>query len=172
MFALLFLCVFALGQESLYDFTVESIDGTEFPLHSLRGSVSLVVNVASLCGFTESGYTSMSRLWDEYGNGKFHILAFPSNEFGRQEPWTEPEIQRFTKEKYDVSFPVLQKVQVNGPHTHPVFQFLKQYFPGDVSWNFHGIWLVDGDGVPMRRYNAPNWEVIERDIKNALKSVE
>jgi glutathione peroxidase len=127
---------------------------------SLRGHVTLVVNVASQCGFTPQ-YQQVQALHEAYESQGLRILAFPCNQFGGQEPGSDDQIQQFCKLTYDVSFPVLAKVQVNGPDSDPVFVHLKKQAPGllgseGIKWNFTKF-LADRSGRVVDRF-APNAE--------------
>jgi len=140
---------------------------------SLRGHVTLVVNVASQCGFTPQ-YKQLQALHEAYESQGLRILAFPCNQFGGQEPGSDDQIQQFCKLTYDVSFPVLAKVQVNGPDSDPVFVHLKKQAPGllgseGIKWNFTKF-LIDTDGRVVERY-APTTSpsAIAKDIEPLLK---
>jgi glutathione peroxidase len=130
-------------------------DGTFFEFETLRGHPTLVVNVASHCGFTPQ-YKQLEHLYRTYSTKGFHLLAFPCNQFGGQEPGSDQQIQEFCKLNYDVTFPVLAKIQVNGPDADPVFVYLKKQAPGllgseGIKWNFTKF-LVDGEGKVIERY--------------------
>lgn len=144
-----------MAMTALYDLTATSIDGTPRSLAEFQGSVLLVVNVASRCGFTPQyrGLEAMYRSRVELG---FSILGFPCDQFGHQEPGTEEEIQAFCSSEYDVTFPLFAKIEVNGPDAHPVFEYLKNQAPGlfgtrSIKWNFTKF-LVDRDGRVVRRF--------------------
>lgn len=157
---------------NLYSFTVQSSDGQQAQLDKYKGQVVLVVNVASKCGFT-SQYKGLEELYKKYQSQGFVILGFPCNQFGSQEPGTDSEIQQFCSLTYDVSFPVMAKVEVNGSNASPVYQWLKESAPGllgteFIKWNFTKF-LIGKDGQVIKRY-APNDEPskIDADIKKAL----
>ncbi len=140
---------------SLYQFSARRIDGTEQSLADYQGQVLLIVNVASRCGFTPQ-YAGLERLWRTYRDRGFAVLGFPCNQFGHQEPGTEPEIAAFCQTQYDVSFPLFAKIEVNGPGTHPLYRFLKSAAPGflgteAIKWNFTKF-LIDRQGKVVRRY--------------------
>jgi glutathione peroxidase len=143
---------------SVFDFTVRAADGTPHPLAQYRGRVLLIVNTASRCGFT-SQYEGLEALFlERYAQG-LTVLAFPCNQFGKQEPGEEVEIVRFCSVTYDVTFPVLAKVKVNGPGTEPLFDHLKRARSGllgtrSIKWNFTKF-LVGRDGKVVDRY-APS----------------
>lgn len=122
------------------------------------GQVVLVVNTASQCGFTPQ-YQELQELYQSYHDRGFVVLAFPCNQFGGQEPGTNDEIKEFCQLNYGVSFPVMEKIEVNGTHTHPVFAYLKKECPGilgteKIKWNFTKF-LIDREGKPYKRY-APS----------------
>ena len=125
---------------SLFDFAPKAADGTPYPLDQHRGQVVLVVNTASKCGFTPQ-YEGLEALWRKHREEGLVVLGFPCNQFGAQEPGDAGEIAQFCSLTYDVSFPVLAKVEVNGAGTDPVFAHLKQEKPGllgtkGIKWNF------------------------------------
>jgi glutathione peroxidase len=130
-------------------------EGGTRPLAMYRGSVLLVVNTASRCGFTPQ-YEGLEALQRRYGPRGFQVLAFPCNQFGKQEPGDAAEIANFCTTKYEVSFPVFGKIEVNGAGADPVFRFLKHAAPGAlgteaVKWNFTKF-LVGRDGRVVARY--------------------
>jgi glutathione peroxidase len=158
---------------SIHDFVVKSAAGQDQDLSAYKGQVVLVINVASKCGFTPQ-YKGLEELNQKFAERGLVILGFPCNQFGAQEPGNDQEIQSFCKLTYDVSFPIMSKIDVNGEHTAPLFQFLKSSAPGllgteMVKWNFTKF-LVGKDGKVIKRY-APNTEpaALEADIINALK---
>jgi glutathione peroxidase len=137
--------------------TVRTIDGVEQPLVDYAGKVLLIVNVASQCGFTPQ-YTGLETLWRTYGDRGLVVLGFPCNQFGHQEPGDEQEIRHFCSTKYDVSFPMFAKVEVNGPKADPLFRELKRAAPGilgseAIKWNFTKF-LVDRTGKVVKRYGS------------------
>ncbi len=143
---------------SIYDFSAKTIDGAEQSLSKYKGQVLLVVNVASECGFTPQ-YKGLEALHRKLARKGLAILAFPCNQFGKQEPGDEAEIKNFCSTKYDVSFPLFAKIDVNGAKAHPLYKFLKREAKGllrseAVKWNFTKF-LVDRNGKVVRRY-APN----------------
>ncbi|KAK9130329.1 hypothetical protein Sjap_010816 [Stephania japonica] len=162
----------AAAEKSIHDFTVKDIDGKDVSLSKFKGKVLLVVNVASRCGLTSSNYTELSHIYKKYKPQGFEILAFPCNQFGGQEPGSNPEIKNFACTLFKAEFPIFDKVDVNGPFTAPVYQFLKSSsggFLGDViKWNFEKF-LVDKNGKVVERY-APTTSPfqIEKDIKKLL----
>jgi glutathione peroxidase len=157
------------------DFTtipIKAADGSNTDLSSHKGEVMLIVNVASKCGFTPQ-YEGLEALQRRYGDQGFTVLGFPCNQFGAQEPGNAEEIANFCKLTYDVSFPVMGKIDVNGDDTAPIYQHLKDEAPGllgskAIKWNFTKF-LVDRSGKVLKRY-APQTkpEELTRDIEALL----
>ncbi len=147
-------------------------DGTDTPLAEFRGQVLLVVNTASACGFTPQ-YAGLEALQRDYGPRGFSVLAFPCNQFGKQEPGDDASIAAFCETRFQVSFPLFAKIEVNGPQAHPLFQALKAAQPGllgseGIKWNFTKF-LIDRQGEVVGRYaptTAP--ERIRGDIEKLL----
>ena len=159
---------------SIYDFEALSIDGKPAQLASQRGQVMLIVNTASACGFTPQ-FEGLEKLWADYREQGFVVIGFPSNEFGGQDPGSNEQIASFCQLNYGVSFPMMQKVKVNGGEAHPLWQWLKAQKPGllgteGIKWNFTKF-LVGRDGTVLKRY-APNDTPasIRKDIEAALKA--
>ena len=143
--------------QTIYDFKVNDINGQEISLSQFKGKVLLVVNVASKCGFTPQ-YKGLEELYKEFGD-QVVVLGFPCNQFGAQEPGNAEEIKSFCSLSYGVTFPMFEKIDVNGPKAHPLYQFLKESKPGllgteAIKWNFTKF-LVDKNGEVVKRY-APN----------------
>ncbi|PLR98915.1 glutathione peroxidase [Bacillus sp. T33-2] len=139
----------------VYSFEAKKIDGANVQLDEFEGKVLLVVNTASKCGFTPQ-YKELQDMYDTYNDRGLEILGFPCNQFGSQEPGTEEEIQGFCELNYGVSFPMFAKVDVNGEHAHPLFQYLAEQAPGlmgtkAIKWNFTKF-LVDRNGKVVSRY--------------------
>ncbi len=160
--------------KTFFDFTVKDAKNHDVGLSSYDGKIVLVVNVASKCGFTPQ-YKGLEELYQKYKDRGFLIIGFPCNQFGFQEPGTDDEIQSFCKTTYDVSFPVLAKVDVNGSETAPIYDYLKSSAPGilgteAIKWNFTKF-LIGADGKVIKRY-APQTEPSEiaHDIELALGS--
>ena len=140
---------------TLFDFTCNSIEGTSTPLAKYKNQVVLVVNVASRCGFTPQ-YAGLEDLYKQFQDRGFVILGFPCNQFKGQEPGDAAEIESFCQANFGVTFPMFAKVEVNGPHAAPVFEYLKDAGRGilgtkKVKWNFTKF-LVDRSGVLVRRF--------------------
>jgi glutathione peroxidase len=155
-----------------YDFSAKTLTGQDKPLADFRGQALLIVNVASRCGFTPQ-YEGLEALQDAHGSRGFTVLGFPCDQFGHQEPGDEAEIERFCTLTYGVSFPMFAKIEVNGPHAHPLWRFLASAKRGllgtsRIKWNFTKF-LVGRDGLPIARY-APAVEPgkIAPDIETAL----
>ena len=139
---------------NVHDFTVKRADGSAWPLRELAGPV-LIVNVASKCGFTPQ-YAGLEKLHRDYGPRGLTVIGFPCNQFGGQEPGDAAAIASFCSLTYDVTFPVLAKVDVNGSAAEPLFDYLKKAQPGlmgtqAIKWNFTKF-LVDDMGEPVARY--------------------
>lgn len=144
-------------EPSVFDFSARTIAGNDLSLDTFRGRVLLVVNVASRCGYTGQ-YAQLEQIYRRFRHRGFAVLGFPCNQFGRQEPGTEPEIQAFCSRTYDITFPLFAKVDVNGPDAHPLFAFLKAeqggWFGSAIRWNFTKF-LVDRTGRVLERYGPP-----------------
>lgn len=159
-------------EKTIYDFTVKDIDGKDVALNKFKGKVLLIVNVASRCGLTTSNYSELSHLYEKYKTQGFEILAFPCNQFGGQEPGSNPDIKQFACTRFKAEFPIFDKVDVNGPNTAPVYQFLKANaggFLGDlIKWNFEKF-LLDKNGKVVERYPPTTSPFqIEKDIQKLL----
>jgi glutathione peroxidase len=157
---------------TVYDFSAQTLAGQDKALADFRGQALLIVNVASRCGFTPQ-YEGLEELQGAYEQKGFSVLGFPCNQFGHQEPGDEAEIERFCTLNYEVTFPMFAKIEVNGPHAHPLYAFLKTARRGVlgtawIKWNFTKF-LVGRDGAPIARY-APTVEpeAIAPDIEKAL----
>jgi glutathione peroxidase len=143
---------------SLYDISAARLDGSSQRLSDFCGQVMLIVNTASKCGFTPQ-YAALEQLYSEFHQHGFEILGFPCNQFGAQEPGTANEIGEFCQRNYGVTFPMFEKIEVNGPGAHPLYQLLKAARPGllglqRIKWNFTKF-LVDRQGQTVSRH-APN----------------
>jgi len=173
-----------------YDFTVSDATGSPVSLGDYAGKVLLIVNVASKCGLTPQ-YEGLEELYREYKGRGLEVLGFPSNQFKGQEPGTDEEIQDFCKTTYDVTFPVLAKIDVNGPDADPLYKWLRAEAPAgtdpgaeeflervkdliddpepdSVRWNFNKF-LVGRDGNVIKRYEPPiTPDVIKADLEQYL----
>ena len=157
---------------SIYDFTATSLGGKSADLAACKGKVLLVVNVASQCGFTPQ-YEGLETIYETYRARGFEVLAFPCNQFGSQEPGDSGQIAAFCESKFGVTFPMFEKVAVNGDGAHPLFKWLKGEAPGifgtkDIKWNFTKF-LVDRSGKVVARF-APTTkpDSITGDIEKLL----
>lgn len=155
----------------LGDFTAEALTGGEVDLGDYEGKVVLVVNTASECGFTPQ-YEGLEQLYRDLQEQGLVVLGFPSDQFGHQEPGTEAEIAEFCQRNYGVSFPMFAKIEVNGPGTHPLYQWLKSekkgMIGGAIKWNFTKF-LIGRDGTVLARYaSTTKPEDIRADIERAL----
>ena len=157
---------------TVHDFVARSIDGRSVPLANFKGRVLLVVNTASACGFTPQ-FAGLEQLHQAYGPKGLAVIGFPCNQFGSQDPGSNEEISQFCQMNYGVSFPMMEKVAVNGPGADPLFQWLRTEAPGllgskSIKWNFTKF-LVGKDGAVIRRYapqDAPS--ALKGDIEKAL----
>ena len=137
------------GQTSLSDFTVKDIDGKDFNMSSLKGKKVLIVNVASKCGLTPQ-YEKLQQLYEKYKDNNFVIVGFPANDFGAQEPGTNEEIKEFCTRNYNVSFPVMSKIEVTGDNKAPIYKWLTEKSENkkadsEVQWNFQKF-MIDENG--------------------------
>lgn len=161
----------SLSGTPIYSFTLADIDGQPLSLSQFEGKVLLLVNTASFCGNTPQ-YGGLQELYDRYQNQGLEILAFPANNFGKQEPGSNEEIKTFCYTKYALTFPLFSKISVKGEDTHPLYQYLTQEspFPGEIEWNFQKF-LVDRKGSVIARYRPgmkPLSRMIVEDIETAL----
>lgn len=160
--------------QSVLDFTMKGIDGKAVDLSDYKGKVILLVNVASKCGFTPQ-YEGLQALHEKYKDQGLVVVGVPANEFGKQEPGTDAEIQQFCKLNYDVTFPMLSKIVVKGESIHPLYAFLTRKetnpkFAGEIAWNFTKF-LVDRDGKVIARFEPkedPGSEKVVEAIEAAL----
>ena len=156
---------------TLYEFSATSIGGQRADFEARRGKVFLIVNTASACGFTPQ-FEGLEQLWRDYAERGLVVVGFPCNQFGNQDPGSDAEIEGFCQLNYGVSFPMMAKVDVNGPNAHALWQWLKKEAPGllgdAVKWNFTKF-LVGRDGRVLQRF-APNTApaAIRADVEAAL----
>jgi glutathione peroxidase len=157
---------------SLYDIPVTTIDGEPTTLAAHRGEVLLVVNVASQCGMTPQ-YEGLEALYRTHRDAGLTVLGFPCDQFGHQEPGSEADIKAFCSTRYDVTFPMFAKIEVNGEGAHPLYQHLKSEKPGllgseSIKWNFTKF-LVGRDGRVIKRFAPTDTPAsIEGDVRQAL----
>jgi len=140
---------------TIYDIPLQDIDGKATTLGQFHGKVLLIVNVASHCGFTPQ-YAGLEALYQKYKDQGLVICGFPCNQFGGQEPGTDTEIKSFCTLKYDVTFPMFHKLEVNGENRHPLYVLLAgkdSPFPGDIGWNFTKF-LIGRDGKILNRFSS------------------
>jgi glutathione peroxidase len=141
--------------DNFFDFVVKDAKGADYPLSQHKGKYILVVNVASKCGFTPQ-YKGLEEVYEKFKSKGLMVIGFPCNQFGAQEPGSNDEIQNFCSVNYGVTFPVLDKIDVNGADTAPVYQFLKSSAPGvlgteAIKWNFTKF-LISPDGKVLERF--------------------
>jgi len=140
---------------TIYNFKANSIDGNEVELSDYKGKLIIIVNTASECGNTPQ-YKGLEELYQLYKAKGLEILAFPCNQFGQQEPGSSEEIKKFCSDNYSVSFPIFEKVDVNGENSHPLFKYLRENAKGlltnDIKWNFTKF-MVNRDGEVIKRYS-------------------
>lgn len=156
---------------SIYDFTLKDSYGDEVALSDFKGKVLLIVNTASKCGFTPQ-FEGLEKLYTELADKGLEILGFPSNQFANQDPGSNEEIRDFCVLNYGVSFPIFEKIDVNGDNAAPLYQYLKKEKGGfggkNIKWNFTKF-LVDRDGQVVKRYaSAKTPEAIRDDIIKLL----
>lgn len=157
-----------------YGTKVRTLKGQDSDLKDYQGKVLLIINTASKCGFTPQ-YAGLEKLYEDLADQGLAVLGFPCNQFGKQEPGKSADIEEFCQLNYGVSFPMFEKVEVNGPNTHPLYATLKAAKPGlmgtkAIKWNFTKF-LVSKEGEVLKRY-APNAEpsAIRGDIEAALRA--
>ncbi len=168
---ILFCTMIDVSTKSIHQFTVNDINGKEVSLSKYEGKVLLIVNTASKCGFTPQ-LEGMKKIYDEFKDQGFEVLAFPSNDFAGQEPLDGADIQEFCMVKYQAEYPIFEKIQVKGKDAHPLYQFLSnKKLNGNVSstpkWNFHK-YLVGKDGTVRDFY----YSITQPDAKKVKKAVK
>ena len=156
---------------SLYDIPVNRLDGTPSSLGDFEGKVALVVNVASQCGLTPQ-YEQLEKIYEDYGERGFTVLGFPCNQFGAQEPGTAEEIQQFCTTNYGVTFPLFEKIEVNGDGRHAIYDELTSVSDadgqaGDIQWNFEKF-LVSADGKVVARFRP----MVQPDAPEVIEAIE
>lgn len=156
----------------IYQFTANTIKGEQVSLADYRGKVVLIVNTASQCGLTPQ-FEGLEKLYEKYRDRGLVILGFPCNQFGHQDPGSHSEIEQFCQMNYGVTFPMFEKIDVNGPSTHPLFIYLKKAAPGifgseKIKWNFTKF-LINRDGEVIGRFApATKPAKIEKAIASSL----
>jgi glutathione peroxidase len=156
---------------NVYDFTAQTLDGRPAPLSDYRGRVLLIVNTASKCGFTPQ-YEGLEALHRKYSDRGLTVIGFPCNQFGAQEPGDADEIASFCSATYDVTFPMMKKIEVNGERPHPLYAWLKKQKKGllgtsAIKWNFTKF-LVDRSGAVVERF-APTTE--PKALESAIEAL-
>jgi glutathione peroxidase len=157
---------------TIYDFSTTSLEGQPVSFKDFQGKVMLIVNTASQCGMTPQ-YQGLQSLYEKYLDRGLVIFGFPCNQFGAQEPGSATDIQSFCQTRYGVTFPMSQKIDVNGSTAHPLYQYLAAAKPGllgskDIKWNFTKF-LVDKEGNVVKRYAPTDTpEKIAKDIEGLL----
>jgi glutathione peroxidase len=158
--------------QSIDKVAVKDIDHKDTTIGAYQGKVRLIVNVASKCGFTPQ-YAALESVYEKYKDKGLVVLGFPCNQFGGQEPGSSEEIKLFCSSKYNVTFPLFEKIDVNGPQRHPLYTLLAgsdSPFPGDIKWNFTKF-LIGRDGTILKRFDSkttPNSPEVITAIEAAL----
>lgn len=170
--SLIVMTTLAAHAESLYDIKLKDIDGKDTSLAAYKGKVVLIVNVASKCGYTKQ-YTGLEATYQKFKGQGFVVLGFPCNQFNGQEPGTNEEIKQFCSSKFNVTFPLFDKIDVNGAKRDPLYVALAgkdSPFPGDIKWNFNKF-LIGKDGRILQRFDSkvtPESEEMTKAIETAL----
>jgi glutathione peroxidase len=166
---LIFHVISACAAGSIYDLPLKDIDGKDTSLKPYQGKVMLIVNVASKCGFTPQ-YTALEALHLKYAAQGLVVLGFPCNQFGGQEPGTDAEIKQFCSSKYAVTFPMFDKIEVNGASRHSLYVMLagrESPFAGDIGWNFTKF-LIGRDGKILKRFESK----VKPDSPEVIQAIE
>ncbi|MHB9055071.1 MAG: glutathione peroxidase [Paludibacteraceae bacterium] len=158
--------------QNFYSFSAVNMQGKEIGMSDYKGKVVLVVNTASKCGYTPQ-FTGLEELYRKYKNDGLIILGFPCNQFGNQDSGSNKEILDFCQANYGVTFPMFEKIEVNGENAHPIYKYLKNNIPNrepsEIKWNFTKF-LIDKSGKPIKRYESKvKPEELGDDIRSALK---
>ena len=172
LIAIIAMTAIAASAQSIYDIKLKDIDGKDTTLAAYKGKPVLIINVASKCGYTKQ-YAGLEATYQKYKAQGFAVLGFPCNQFGGQEPGTNEDIKLFCSSKFNVTFPLFDKIEVNGANRHPLYVALAgkdSPFPGDIKWNFNKF-LVGKDGKIIKRFEskvAPDSEELTKAIEDAL----
>jgi glutathione peroxidase len=172
LITLLAMTALTTSAQSLYDIKLKDIDGKDTTLAAYKGKAVLIVNVASRCGYTKQ-YTGLEALYQKYKDQGFVVLGFPCNQFGGQEPGTNEEIKEFCSSRFSVTFPLFDKLEVNGANRHPLYVMLAgkdSPFPGDIKWNFNKF-LIGKDGKILNRFESkvtPESDEMNKAVQAAL----
>ena len=159
--------------KTFYEFEAKSINGRTVSMKEYNGKTIVVVNTASKCGFTPQ-YEGLEKLYQKYKDQGLVILGFPCNQFGNQEPGSSHDIQEFCQINYGVTFPLFEKIEVNGKNAHPIFKYLKSNLPGGIfgdriKWNFTKF-VINSKGIPVKRYSSTTKpEKMENTIQQLLQ---
>ena len=141
--------------KDFYQFTINGLDSQPISMADFKGKTLLIVNTASKCGFTGQ-YKGLEKLYKEHKDNGLVVLGFPCDQFGHQEPGSSEEIQSFCSNNYNITFPMSQKINVNGSDAHPLYKFLKKELKGllggRIKWNFTKF-LIGPDGTPIKRFS-------------------
>jgi glutathione peroxidase len=158
------------GPMSVHDFQVKTIDGAEISLSRYRGKALLIVNTASECGYTPQ-YKGLEEIYQEYKGRGFEVLAFPSNDFGGQEPGSDAEVKEFCERRYKTTFPLFAKIPVKGPKADPLYRYLTSLPEngGGVTWNFNKF-LVDPEGKVVAHLDS-GVEPASAEMRKAIEAV-
>lgn len=154
---------------AFHELTLAALDGSKLPMAQFKGHLLLVVNVASECGLTPQ-YKGLQVLHERFHERGFSVLGVPCNQFGKQEPGTAEQIRTFCTERFSITFPLTEKIVVNGSGNHPLYRLLAGEgadFPGEVTWNFEKF-LLDGEGRVLARFSPS----IEPENPQVLKAIE
>lgn len=156
---------------ALYDIPLKTLDGNDATLGELKGKALLVVNVASKCGLTPQ-YEGLEELHRKYAERGFSVVGFPSNQFKGQEPGTSEEIKEFCSMTYGITFPIYEKIEVNGENRHPVYEILTEVpdaegTAGDIRWNFEKF-VLSPDGEVVARFGP----LVAPDDENLIRTIE
>jgi glutathione peroxidase len=166
---LIFQVISACAAGSIYDLPLKDIDGKDTSLKPYQGKVMLIVNVASKCGFTPQ-YTALEALYQKYKDQGLVVLGFPCNQFGGQEPGTDAEIKQFCSSKYAVTFPMFDRIEVNGANRHSLYVMLagkESPVAGDIGWNFTKF-LIGRDGKILKRFESR----VKPDSPEVIQAIE
>ena len=158
-------------KKSIYNHSLTTIDGKEFPLENLKDKVVLIVNVASRCGFTNQ-YKGLESIYQKYKDKNFVVVGVPANNFGNQEPGTNSEIKDFCESTFNVNFLMMSKISVKGKDIHPLYSFLTSKSEnighgGSIKWNFTKF-LIDKNGFVVDRFES----ITKPDSKKVIKRIE
>jgi glutathione peroxidase len=169
--ALMLSTLFVTAQKTVYDFTVEDINGKKVSLSTYKGKTLLIVNVASKCGLTPQ-YADLQALYEKYKDKGLVVLGFPANNFMGQEPGSNSDISKFCKDEYKVTFPMFSKISVQGDNIHPLYKYLTTkkengYADGQVKWNFQKF-LISPDGK-LVDVITPREKVKDAEIEQRIK---